>query len=178
MEAATEDVHNQWRLARVSVEEVLRYAGVTGRDRAVLKELERFLQPIMMKSRRGMVESSVHVTSLDGRKLRRQVQPAIDVLGRLLRVALPGPMAEGKGTAVGQVGTTVNGKVAPVRRGGAPGISKAEEKRRRDILRDWDRAKGTVSRKDFCKDRGIQVKQLDNYINWRTVRTKRRSRSL
>jgi hypothetical protein len=48
-----------------------------------------------------------------------------------------------------------------------------EERRRLAILERWERASGECSRKDFCADEGITVKQLENFQRWKQQRENR-----
>jgi hypothetical protein len=56
-------------------------------------------------------------------------------------------------------------------KGGKAPLSKAEEKERLEMLRDWWQAQEAgVKRKDFCRDKGIPLKTLKRYVNWHGTR--------
>jgi hypothetical protein len=59
------------------------------------------------------------------------------------------------------------------RRKGRKKLPPKEERRRRAILERWERASGECSRKDFCADEGITVKQLENFQRWKKQRENR-----
>lgn len=59
------------------------------------------------------------------------------------------------------------------RRKGRKKLPPKEERRRLAILERWERASGECSRKDFCADEGITVKQLENFQRWKQQRENR-----
>lgn len=59
-------------------------------------------------------------------------------------------------------------------KGGKPALSQAEEEKRLGILRDWWQAQEVgVKRKDFCRDKGVKVNVLKQYVNWHGTRRRR-----
>ncbi|MFN0137003.1 MAG: hypothetical protein ACKVS9_12905 [Phycisphaerae bacterium] len=65
----------------------------------------------------------------------------------------------------------------PVRRSGRPRLSLNEAIRRRDIVEDWKRAaQAGVSRAEFAKRIGIDVKTLERYLSWDAAQQRRRGR--
>jgi len=67
--------------------------------------------------------------------------------------------------------TAVAGK--PPRSPGRKRLSAKEEQRRVGILDRWERASGQCSRKQFCDDEGITIKQLENCQRWKQQRENR-----
>lgn len=59
------------------------------------------------------------------------------------------------------------------RKPGRNKISGKNEKKRYEILQEWESVKGNRSRKDFCVDKGITVKQLENFQRWKQQRENR-----
>ncbi len=59
------------------------------------------------------------------------------------------------------------------RKPGRKKLPPKEERRRLAILERWERASGECSRKDFCADEGIMVKQLENFQRWKQQRENR-----
>ena len=51
-------------------------------------------------------------------------------------------------------------------RGGRRRLSGAEARRRLAILKEWDGAEGSITRREFCSSKGITIKQLENYQDW------------
>jgi hypothetical protein len=57
---------------------------------------------------------------------------------------------------------------------GRPKLPPEEERRRLEILAGWEKARDAgVSRKDFCADERITVKQLENFHRWKLQRENR-----
>jgi hypothetical protein len=62
--------------------------------------------------------------------------------------------------------------------GGKPRLSKEEEQRRLEILSDWVQAQSAdVAGKDFCRDKGIKLKELRAFVDWDSTRRKRGTNS-
>jgi hypothetical protein len=63
-------------------------------------------------------------------------------------------------------------------KGGKPRLSKEEEQRRLEILSDWVQAQSAdVAGKDFCRDKGIKLKELRAFVDWDSTRRKRGTNS-
>ena len=59
------------------------------------------------------------------------------------------------------------------RRPGRRRIDKQEEKKRLDLIRDWNGSSHLVSQEVFCGDHDVDVTYLEKCINWKTQRERR-----
>ena len=59
------------------------------------------------------------------------------------------------------------------RKKGRKKLPPKEEKRRLGILARWKRASGTIPRRAFCDDEGIELKDLENFQRWAQQRENR-----
>jgi hypothetical protein len=87
----------------------------------------------------------------------------------------PAKPGEGEGNAGGDTATKKRPRKGV---GGKPRLSEEEEQRRLEILRDWVQAQSAgVVGKDFCRDKGIKLKELRVFVDWESTRRKRGTNS-
>lgn len=84
-----------------------------------------------------------------------------------------GPLFEKFFTQMQAQQSTKAPPAAKTRKTGRKKTPPTEAARRLDILKKWERASGTISRKTFCADIGISEKELENYQRWAQQRQNR-----
>jgi hypothetical protein len=102
------------------------------------------------------------------------VTPTRPLPGTIREIVEMGELFAERERAEAQPTTPATGAKERRGAGGRPTLKPAAEKKRLKLIADWKQAKGAGEYKpDFCNDRNVTVKHLDNCINWARTRDRR-----